>query len=153
MHDVSHGAFSHCLDYVFAEGSQKEQNHQDNIFDSFIKQTDIPEILKKYNFDVDYIIDDTNFPLKETTLPEICADRIDYTLRDGSCRGEIAPVDVSFILDRLTVVDNKRIFQDFESAKKYTLLAQNLNDMYMSGIEAAAMYQAVGDCFKYAWQK
>jgi len=36
------------LDYVFDEGNQKEQSHQDNIFEEFIKKTDIPEILEKY---------------------------------------------------------------------------------------------------------
>ncbi|NQV13734.1 MAG: HD domain-containing protein [Parcubacteria group bacterium] len=42
IHDVSHSAFSHCVDYALAAGSQKEQNHQDNVFDAFVRQTEIP---------------------------------------------------------------------------------------------------------------
>jgi HD superfamily phosphohydrolase len=81
IHDVSHGAFSHCLDYVFDEGSQKEQTHQDNIFEKFVKESGIPRILETYGIDINYVVDDKNFPLKERLLPDLCADRIDYILR------------------------------------------------------------------------
>src|SRR3989344_6307050 len=58
IHDVSHSAFSHCIDYVLDAGSEKEHNHQDNIFDEFVRTTQIPEIIKKYGFDPDYIFND-----------------------------------------------------------------------------------------------
>src|SRR3989344_8653454 len=81
IHDVSHSAFSHCIDYVLDTGSEKEHNHQDNVFDEFVRKSEIPKILKKYNFGLEYILDDKNFPLKEKDLPDLCADRIDYSLR------------------------------------------------------------------------
>ena len=62
IHDVSHSAFSHCIDYVLDSGSEKEHNHQDNLFDSFIRKTEIPDIIKKYGFDLEYILNDDNFP-------------------------------------------------------------------------------------------
>ena len=37
IHDVSHSAFSHCIDYVLDEGSEKTHNHQDRIFATFVK--------------------------------------------------------------------------------------------------------------------
>ena len=83
IHDVSHSAFSHCIDYVLDAGSQKKQNHQDNVFDDFVKKSDIPVILKKHNLDLAYILEDLNFPLKERDLPDLCADRIDYSLKDS----------------------------------------------------------------------
>lgn len=70
IHDVSHSAFSHCIDYVLDAGSEKEHNHQDNVFKDFVKKTEIPRILKKYGFDPDYIADDSHFPLKEKNLPD-----------------------------------------------------------------------------------
>src|SRR3989339_677686 len=57
IHDVSHSVFSHCIDYVLAGASGKEQDHQDNIFANFVKNSDILPILEKYNFDLDYILD------------------------------------------------------------------------------------------------
>ena len=84
IHDVSHSAFSHCIDYVLDVGSEKEHNHQDNFFDVYIRKTQIPEIIEKYGFDPDYIFNDKNFPLEEKELPDLCADRIDYSLRTAT---------------------------------------------------------------------
>lgn len=153
IHDISHGAFSHCLDYVFKEGDQKEQSHQDNIFETFIKQTDIPAILKRYDLDINRIIDDSNFPLKETTLPDLCADRIDYSLRDAWHHKAYSSQEISSILDHLIVQNGKRVFMDFASAKRYAELFQTMNTVYMAGIESASMFQTVGDYLKHAWEK
>lgn len=153
LHDVSHGTFSHCLDYVFAEWSQKEQNHQDNIFESFIRKTDIPAILKKYDLDVEYIIDDTHFPLKETKLPDLCADRIDYSLRDAEKYKVYTPEQIWYILEHLVVKDGKRIFTDFASAKAYGELFHHMNETYYASSESAIMFHTVGDYLKHAWQQ
>ena len=32
IHDISHSAFSHCIDYILNSGSEKKHDHQDNIF-------------------------------------------------------------------------------------------------------------------------
>lgn len=45
IHDVSHSAFSHCIDYVLDSGSETEHNHQDNLFADFIRKTEIPAII------------------------------------------------------------------------------------------------------------
>jgi len=81
IHDISHSAFSHCIDYVLDAGSEKEQTHQDNVFDEFVRKSEVPGIFKKSNLDLEYILNDKNFPLKEKDLPNLCADRIDYSLR------------------------------------------------------------------------
>lgn len=47
IHDVSHAAFSHCIDYVFPEGSQKIHSYQDAIFADFVNASEIPGVLKK----------------------------------------------------------------------------------------------------------
>ncbi len=45
IHDVSHSAFSHCIDYVLDSGSETEHNHQDNLFADFIRKTEISAII------------------------------------------------------------------------------------------------------------
>lgn len=153
LHDISHWTFSHCLDYVFEWWNQKEQSHQDNIFETFIKKTNIPDILKKYDLDIDYIIDDTHFPLKETKLPNLCADRIDYILRDAWHLGKLSHEDVIDILDHLIIHENTWIFTDLPSAQKFVELFYFMNEKYYAGIESAAMHRTVGDCLKYALGK
>lgn len=153
IHDVSHSAFSHCIDYVLDSGSEKEHNHQDNLFDSYVKKTEIPKIIKKYGFDLEYILDDKNFPLKEKNLPDLCADRIDYSLKTAVIFGELDDKTKKYLLDNLTTENNNWIFKDFESAKKYAELFLKLNTDYYAGLASAIMFRTVGDCLRYALQK
>src|SRR3989344_2208425 len=107
IHDVSHSAFSHCIDYVLDAGSETEHSHQDNVFDDYVRQSEIPGILEKYHFDLEYILDDRNFPLKERDLPDLCADRIDYSLRTAVVFKEIE--NGKFFTDNLTTKNGKWI--------------------------------------------
>jgi HD superfamily phosphohydrolase len=153
IHDVSHSAFSHCIDYVLETASQKEHDYQDSIFDSFVRKTEIPKIIKKYGFDLEYILDEKNFPLKEKDLPDLCADRIDYSLRTAVLFSELTGKDKKFLLDDLTVKNNYWVFKNFKSAKKYADLFFKLNKIYYAGFASAVMFRTVGDFFKYALQK
>ena len=153
IHDVSHSAFSHCIDYVLDIGSEQAHNHQDNLFESFVRKTEIPEIIKKHDFDSEYILDDANFPLKEKDLPDLCADRIDYSLRTAVIFKEADNADINYFLNNLMVENDYWVFKNFENAKKYAELFQKLNNKYYAGIESAVMFRTVGDCLKYAIQK
>lgn len=153
LHDISHWAFSHCLDYVFDEWNQKEQTHQDNIFEEFLKDTDIPWILEKYWLNLEHILDDDRHPLKENNLPDICADRIDYSLRDAIDYDKLSKEKINNILDGLKVLDNNRVFDNFESAKQYFDLFFRMNEIYWSGIETALMFTTVWHILRYSWKK
>jgi len=150
IHDVSHSAFSHCIDYVLDVGSQKKHNHQDNIFDEFVRKSEIPGILKKYNFDINYILDDNNFPLKEKNLPDLCADRIDYSLRSAILFGEMKQIEIQNILNNLIVENNDWIFKNFETAQIYSKLFLKINTKYYSGLPSAVMFTTVGNYLRYA---
>ena len=110
IHDVSHSCFSHCIDYVFEEGSGKTHNYQDNVFLDYVRSTNIPAIIKKHNFrlkhSADHILDESNFPLLETELPDLCADRIDYSLRCGIIYKEVDQKQVDHFLDSLYIDKN-----------------------------------------------
>ena len=153
IHDASHSAFSHCIDYVFSAGAEGEKEHtyQDDILADYIKKTEIPEILKKYRFDLEYILDDKNFPLKEKDLPDLCADRIDYSLRSTVIFGEMDNVD--WFLDNITTENGDWIFTNLEAAKKYAKLFIKLNSVYYSGLLSAKMLRTTGDYVKHALSK
>ncbi len=153
IHDVSHSAFSHCIDYVLDSGSEKEHNHQDNLFDSFVRKTQFPDIVKKYGFELEYILDDKNFLLKEKDLPDLCADRIDYSLKTAVIFGELNNEDKKYLLENLTTQDNNWVFKNFESAKKYAELFLKLNKKYYASFSSALMFRAVSDCLRYALKK
>lgn len=151
IHDVSHSAFSHCIDYVLKEGNVEQQSHQDNVFDAFVRKSEIPDILKKYGLDLDYILDDAHFPLKEKDLPDLCADRIDYSMRTIVCFKEMD--NVRYFLDRLIARGGKWFFADEESARRYAELFLKINNDYYCGIASAVMFQTVADYLKEALKK
>lgn len=150
IHDVSHSAFSHCADYALSSGSEKEHTHQDNVFDTFVRKSEIPLILKKNNIDLEYILDEKNFPLEEKNLPDLCADRIDYSLRTAVIFGVISFDEANNLLDNLITENNNWVFKDFESAEKYAELFRKLNNDYYSGFLSAVMFRTTGDYLKYA---
>lgn len=153
LHDISHSAFSHTADYVFEGGRGADHNYQDDIFETFVRQTEIPDILERYGFWVDYILDESNFPLQETNLPDLCADRIDYSLR-GAVVFDVATVtEVDELLEHLQVIDNRWVFDEYESARKYAEIFKELNDVYYSGKEAVAMHSRTSNWIKYAIDK
>ena len=153
LHDVSHSAFSHCIDYVLDSGSQKTHSHQDNIHEHYVKGTEIPGILNRYGFDIDYILNDKNFPLKEKSLPDLCADRLEYSMRGALIFKECTKKQIEYFLKNLTVLDKNWVFKNFRAARKYAKLFARLNTIYYSGVHSAVMFRAVGDYLKYALSK
>ena len=79
LHDIPHTAFSHAIDYVY---KNEEQNFHEKFHERIINESEIPKILEKYGFDKNRILNEQNFSLLEKKLPDLCADRIDYTLRE-----------------------------------------------------------------------
>lgn len=79
LHDVGHTVFSHVADLLFPHD---EHSFDDRSQDSIIKDSEIPKILKKYDINLDYVLNKNNFPILEKSLPDLCADRIDYFFRD-----------------------------------------------------------------------
>ena len=116
LHDVSHTAFSHVIDYVLEDES--EEFHE-TIYEEIFLQSDIPRILKEYGYDCKEILT-MESPRLEAPLPLLCADRIDYTLRDMYNCGYITYQEVQDFLARLHFVDNKIVVESLEMAKWFT---------------------------------
>lgn len=152
IHDVSHTSFSHTFDYIMegAEG-QKKQNFQDSIHERFVLKSDIPQILEKYGYDLNYILDDSHFPLKENNTPNICSDRIDYSIRDDFFQvGLLSENDRNYILNSLTVVNGSFAMKDFESAKFFAEFFWKIDSIQYSSIKSAVMFGFGGLFFKSA---
>jgi hypothetical protein len=153
LHDVSHSAFSHSIDYVFDEGSEAQHSYQDDILNDFVKNSDIPRILNRHGIDVNYILDDDNFPLKEKKLPDLCADRIDYSLKSALAYHERDIASIQKMLSNLTVKDSQWVFRDMESARSYAEIFKKLNSVYYASFLSAVMFRTTGDSIKYALEK
>jgi len=154
LHDVSHAVFSHSIDYALRDGeSAAKQIHQDDVFEAFVRNSGIPGILRKFSLDVDYILDENNFPLKEKKLPDLCADRIDYFLRDSVDIGVMDKATADDFLKHLRAENNIWFFDNLEIAKKCVELFSEINKKYYCAFDDARMFAAVGGCVKYALEK
>ncbi|WP_439875316.1 HD domain-containing protein [Bacillus mycoides] len=118
LHDVSHTAFSHVIDYVF---DNENESYHEEIFSAVVKNSEIPAILSKhgYNYE-DILLDDSKWTLLERSAPELCADRVDYTLRDMYTYGYISLEEAQDLLDDLIEVNGKMVLQNIEIAEWFT---------------------------------
>ncbi|EJQ42284.1 hypothetical protein IEE_04116 [Bacillus cereus BAG5X1-1] len=118
LHDVSHTAFSHVIDYVF---DNENESYHEEIFSSVVKNSEIPAILSKhgYNYE-DILLDDSKWTLLERSAPELCADRVDYTLRDMYTYGYISLEEAQNFLDDLIEVNGRMVLQNIEIAEWFT---------------------------------
>ncbi|MBE7102714.1 HD domain-containing protein [Bacillus cereus] len=118
LHDVSHTAFSHVIDYVF---DNENESYHEEIFSSVVKNSEIPMILAKYSYNYeDILLDDSKWTLLERSAPELCADRVDYTLRDMYTYGFISLEEVHNFLEDLIVVNGIMALQNIEIAEWFT---------------------------------
>ncbi|WMY14503.1 HD domain-containing protein [Bacillus tropicus] len=118
LHDVSHTAFSHVIDYVF---DNSNESYHEEIFSSVVKNSDIPAILAKYGYNYeDILLDDSKWTLLERSAPELCADRVDYTLRDMYTYGYIPLEEAHSFLEDIIAVNGKMVLQNIEIAEWFT---------------------------------
>ncbi|MCU7662439.1 HD domain-containing protein [Bacillus thuringiensis] len=118
LHDVSHTAFSHVIDYVF---DNEDESYHEEIFSSVVNNSEIPAILARhgYNYE-DILLDDSKWTLLERSAPELCADRVDYTLRDMYTYGYISLEEVHSFLEDVIEVEGKMVLQSIEIAEWFT---------------------------------
>jgi len=142
LHDVSHTAFSHVIDWVIGAGNTED--YQDEQHAQFVRSSDIPKILKIHGYSVDRIIDYHHFGLLERDLPDLCADRVDYSLR------ETPSSVISVCLPALIAKNNKIVFADKKTA---LLFAQHFLERQMNhwgGFEAVSRYRLFANALRQA---
>ncbi|MFF5380677.1 HD domain-containing protein [Pedobacter suwonensis] len=103
LHDISHTAFSHVGDYVFGN---TEEDYHEKVFAEVLCKSEVPGVLLKYGYDVGQILHGT-FDILEQPLPALCADRLDYTLRDGVHAGVISRQRAREFLNAVVLKDGK----------------------------------------------
>jgi HD superfamily phosphohydrolase len=134
LHDVSHTAFSHAVDFVV---TSDEQDHHETLKPRFLHRPDIVEALDRLGYAPADFHDDSRYPLLERPLPWLCADRLDYFLRDGMACQVVRRDDVARILGAVTVVDSTIVLDDPAAARLAARLFEVMNrDWWASDVEA-----------------
>lgn len=99
LHDISHTSLSHVVDFALTkpgEGSYHEVHKA-----RYLKTSQLPQILTQHGFGDLKALDEELFPLVEMPAPQLCADRVDYSLRDAVAFDKLPLKDVQRIYETL----------------------------------------------------
>lgn len=151
LHDVSHTAFSHVIDFVY---ENKEEDYHEQIYHQIIIDSEIPHILSKYGFDYkNILIDHSKWKLLEQPAPELCADRIDYTLRDMFQYENITIEEINSFLNNLIIREGKIYIKNIATAEWFVkTYYKEVIDLFMNPLNIYG-YDFLANALKLALDK
>lgn len=115
LHDISHTAFSHVIDYVF-DGHDSQSYHEQEKA-AFLQRSELPALLERHGYDWRAFLDDEHYPLLEQPAPALCADRLDYFFRDSLDLGLSSLAQVHATLPHLVVHTGRITVDDLATAR------------------------------------
>jgi hypothetical protein len=146
LHDVSHTAFSHVIDYVF--DGHDDQSYHDRVKADYVATTGLPDILARYGCDWRAVLDENRYSLLEQPAPALCADRLDYFLRDSLDLGLSTPDTTQHVLDHLAVWEDRIVTDDVGVARwlAYTYLAAD--DASWANFREVGLYEVCAQAIR-----
>lgn len=112
LHDISHTAFSHVIDFVFKNSNE---DYHEKIYNEIIESSTIPKILATNGYDYkDILLNESKWTILEKRAPKLCADRIDYTLRDMYHYRFIEKDEIEVFLKNLSVIEGEVVINSVE---------------------------------------
>ncbi len=148
LHDISHQVFSHVIDYFY--NVSVSADYQDSIHQGVINDQAITKILKEHGLSLAQIGHLANWPLLDNELPNLCADRLDYTLRDALAAGLANKSLIREVVNNLSVDDRGFVFKDFASAYFLANLSLKMQEEVWHSHWGELSFYLMGEILKYA---
>jgi len=145
LHDISHTAFSHAVDFIY---TSQEQDHHEQLKPLMLDRADLALAIARLGFSPRDFYDDSIYPLLEQPIPWLCADRLDYFLRDGRTCGVVTLDFVQRILSCMTVIDSKITLTDVAVAREAVALFERMNRDWWAGPIEAFVYNEFADALR-----
>ena len=99
LHDISHTVLSHVMDWALSKpGESFHEVHKDR----YLATTELPDILTEHGYADHRPFQEELYPLVERPSPHLCADRLDYALRDAVVFGKLSVEDARRVVSSLT---------------------------------------------------
>jgi len=146
LHDVSHTAFSHVIDYVF--DSHDSQSYHDEKKEEFVSTTDIPAVLTWFGYDWRNVLNEEAFSLLEQPSPRLCADRLDYFLRDAMPLGLANAADIERVLADLLVINGRFCLQSLPIAQWLGYTFMKADDTSWANFDEVGLYELTARAIK-----
>jgi HD superfamily phosphohydrolase len=147
IHDVPHTAFSHVIDFVFPN---HEHDYHERQREQVIASSDLPAIFERHGLDWRWVAQAENFSLLERPLPALCADRLDYSLRDAVSVGLASAHQVTELMGRLAVRECQIVVQGIEAARRLSELYLATDDRIYTSTQEVGWYAAMAQALRAA---
>ena len=149
LHDISHTAFSHAVDFVF---DSEEQDHHEGLKPEFLRRPDLVAAIAGCGFTPEDFFDDSVYPLLEQPLPGLCADRLDYFLRDSLACNVTTAEQVARFLAHLAVIGTMIVFTDASVAREAAERFAAMNRDWWASPTEAYIYNEFADAIREAFR-
>ncbi|KAK1750404.1 hypothetical protein QBC47DRAFT_353365 [Echria macrotheca] len=105
LHDVSHTVLSHVIDWALSRpGVGEEESFHEVHKARYVRgMTSLVEILGRHGLGEE-VLHEEKFPLVEMVAPHLCADRLDYGLRDAVGFGKLSREDARRVVEDLVAL-------------------------------------------------
>jgi len=150
LHDASHTAFSHVIDYVF-HGHDSQSYHEEKK-EVFLANSDIPAVLQKHGYDWHNLLHEERYPLLEQPAPALCADRLDYFLRDARDLGLATAAQVEAALAHLVVQQGRIAVDDLATALWMGCTYIAADQASWANFREVALYEVTAQAIRTALQ-
>lgn len=149
LHDVSHTSFSHLVDWLI--GDRVHENYQDKRHKEHLTTSSLASLLTKHGFSPATLAEHHRYTLLERPAPDLCADRIDYAIREF--QDWAAPESVSICLRELCVQDNAFLFRSKAGARSFAFSYMKLQREHWGGAEWTLRWQLFSEVLKHAFER
>ncbi len=148
LHDVSHTAFSHVIDYVVNQPDQ--QSYHETMKSDYLSRTDLPAILRQFGYDWHAFIHEDGYWLLEQELPDLCADRLDYFLRDADDLGLVSPSERESLLAHLRVHEGRFVVDDLDIARWLAYTFITADKASWASVREVGLYEVTARALRHA---
>jgi HD superfamily phosphohydrolase len=147
LHDISHTAFSHAVDFII---SSEEQDHHEQLKPLMLDRPDLSAAIGRLGYSTRDFYEDSVYPLLEQPLPRLCADRLDYFLRDGLACRVVSPEAAARILGHLAIAGGQIVLTDVDVARQTVSLFEAMNRYWWASPTEAYIYNEFADALREA---
>lgn len=135
IHDFTHTAFSHVVDYVYANTSH---DYHERKYEKKYRESTLYKIIEKHHIDPKLFYNLENFNILEQPIPNLCADRLDYFIRDYFISTKNKK-NIDTWINSLKIMGERMLFTDKIAAKSFAL--SFLNEMENVWFSPKGVYQ------------
>ncbi|MBN1200930.1 MAG: HD domain-containing protein [Anaerolineae bacterium] len=151
LHDVSHTVFSHVIDHVF--DTPGSQGYHDRVKVQYAAGTDLPDVLAAHGKDWHAYLREDDYPLLEQPAPALCADRLDYFLRDVIDLKLGTAADCTHALDHVINWDGRIVTDDLDVARWMAYTYIEADKASWANFREVGLYEVTAQALRLSFER